>query len=357
MPLYLTEAEVAGLITAGDAVPVLEACFRRIAAGAVENVPRRRLALEDGSFAVMYAVDRELGYAGREGVHRRLREAPSSSSGCSTSAAASSPPCSRRTRPASGGPAPRAGSLRSTSRGTGARTLGVIGCGWQAESQVEAIRAAVPSIERVIAYCRTPSGCSAFCAKDGRRAGRVARARRPPRTSSSRSTTSRDPVLRGEWLREGALVCAVGANDPSTRELDNVVLERATFVCCDSREQARLESGDLIEPVAGGVLDWLEVHELQEVVSGELRGRETEADVVLFKSNGLAAWDVAIAARARLRARGARERGVGTTRLSLTSLDRARERVRAIVSLPIALIISGRSSSRARWSGLSRFWT
>ena len=88
-------------------------------------------------------------------------------------------------------------------------------------------------------------------------------------------TTSRDPVLRGEWLREGALVCAVGANDPRKRELDNVVLERASFVCCDSQEQARLESGDLIEPVEAGVLDWLEVHELQEVVAGEVPGRES----------------------------------------------------------------------------------
>ena len=123
------------------------------------------------------------------------------------------------------------------------------------------------------------------------------------------ATTSRDPVLRGEWLRDGALVCAIGANRAGARELDNVVLERATFVCCDSRERARLESGDLIEPVAGGVLDWLEVHELQEVVSGELRGRETDADVVLFKSNGLAAWDVAIGAAALelARARGRTE--------------------------------------------------
>ena len=48
------------------------------------------------------------------------------------------------------------------------------------------------------------------------------------------ATTSKDPVLRGEWLREGALVCAIGANDPRRRELDNVVLERAAFVCCDS---------------------------------------------------------------------------------------------------------------------------
>ena len=87
------------------------------------------------------------------------------------------------------------------------------------------------------------------------------------------------------------------------------MLERASFVCCDSREQAKLESGDLIEPIQGGVLDWLEVHELQEVVAGELPGRQSDEDIVLFKSNGIAAWDVAIAAVALERAR---ERGVGT---------------------------------------------
>ena len=123
------------------------------------------------------------------------------------------------------------------------------------------------------------------------------------------ATTSRDPVLRGEWLREGALVCAIGANQPSSRELDNVVLERASFVCCDSLEQAKLESADLIEPVASGVLDWLEVHELQEVVAGELPGRQSDRDIVVFKSNGIAAWDLAIGAAALERAR---ERDVGT---------------------------------------------
>jgi len=64
----------------------------------------------------------------------------------------------------------------------------------------------------------------------------------------------------------------------------------------------------LIEPVEVGVLDWLEVHELQEVVAGELPGRQADDDVVVFKSNGLAAWDVAIGAVAVGRAR---ERGVG----------------------------------------------
>jgi ornithine cyclodeaminase len=104
-------------------------------------------------------------------------------------------------------------------------------------------------------------------------------------------------VLRGEWLQPGALVCAAGANRPRARELDNAVLERAAFVCCDSVADAKIESGDLFEPVEQGLLDWLEVHELQEVVAGELPGRQLDEDIVLFKSNGLAAWDLAAAAR------------------------------------------------------------
>ena len=86
------------------------------------------------------------------------------------------------------------------------------------------------------------------------------------------------------------------------------MLERASFVCCDSLEDARLESADLVEPVEKGVLDWLEVHELQEVVAGETSGRQSDDDVVVFKSNGLAAWDVAAAAAV---VESARRRGVG----------------------------------------------
>ena len=83
------------------------------------------------------------------------------------------------------------------------------------------------------------------------------------------------------------MVCAIGANDRRSRELDNAVLQRASFVCCDSIEQAKLESGDLIEPIEQGVLDWLEVHELQEIVAGEVQGRQSAYDIVLFKST---AW-------------------------------------------------------------------
>src|SRR5204862_6727093 len=111
--------------------------------------------------------------------------------------------------------------------------------------------------------------------------------------------------LRGGWLGAGALVRAVGANDGRRRELGHVVLERSAFVCCDSLDDAKLESADLIEPGESGVLDWLEVHELQEVVAGEVTGRQSDDDVVVFKSNGLAAWDVAVAVAAVERARAA----------------------------------------------------
>jgi ornithine cyclodeaminase/alanine dehydrogenase-like protein (mu-crystallin family) len=154
----------------------------------------------------------------------------------------------------------------------------------------------VPGIERVVAYCRTEANLRDFCERAGAEPGETHRD--PAQCDIVVTVTgSPDPVLRGEWLNPGTLVCAVGANDGKRRELDTAVLERASFVCCDSLEDARLESADLIEPVEGGTLDWLEVHELQEVVAGEIPGRQSDDDIVVFKSNGLAAWDIAAAAR------------------------------------------------------------
>ena len=129
-------------------------------------------------------------------------------------------------------------------------------------------------------------------------------------------------MLRGEWLAEGALVCAVGANDPTHRELDNAVLERAAFVCCDSREQSRLESGDLIEPVERGVLDWLEVHELQDVVSGEIAGRASPART--SSSSSRTAWPPGI-----WRPRRARARARPRARASASSSEALRRRAGA----------------------------
>jgi ornithine cyclodeaminase/alanine dehydrogenase-like protein (mu-crystallin family) len=293
-PLFLSEEDVARLLSPAAAVEAVEACFRRMAAGQVENRPRYRLGLEHGALAVMAAVDLGLGYAGAK-VYAGFREG-----------ARFVVLLFRTDRPelVAVVDADKLGQLRTGAASAvaarflarpGAASLGVIGCGWQAESQVACIRAAVPGIERVVAYCRTEASLRGFCERNGAEAGESARD--PAECDVVVTVTgSPDPVLRGEWLRPGALVCAVGANDGRRRELDNVVLERATFVCCDSIEDARLESADLIEPVAGGVLDWLEVHELQEVVAGAVSGRQGDDDIVVFKSNGLAAWDVAAAA-------------------------------------------------------------
>ena len=70
------------------------------------------------------------------------------------------------------------------------------------------------------------------------------------------------------------------------------MLARAGLLCTDSREQARLESGDLI-----GHADWETVGELHEIVAGRRPGRTDDGEIVVFKSNGLAAWDLAAAAR------------------------------------------------------------
>jgi alanine dehydrogenase len=292
LSLYLTEADVTRLLTPADAIAAVEDSFRRLAAGVIENVPRYRVRLEGGVLAVMSAVDRERGLACVktyavtpdgvsfrvvlfEGPETRVLEADML--GRLRTGAASAVAAKYLARP-------------------DARTLGVIGCGRQARTQVACIRETLPGIERVVAYCRSEERLAAFCREVGAEPGE---SHRDPAAQDVvvTITTSRDPVLRGEWLQPGALVCAAGANIPQARELDNAVLERAAFVCCDSLDDAKLESGDLIEPVGQGVLDWLEVHELQEVVAGELPGRQSDEDIVVFKSNGLAAWDLAVAQR------------------------------------------------------------
>jgi alanine dehydrogenase len=306
VPLYLREADVEQLLTPEDAVEAIEGCFARIARGAVENRPRFRLGVTEGVFHVLAAADLELGVAGlkayvgfAEGTRFVVQLF-----------AADRPELLAVIE------ADRLGQLRTGAASAvaarhlakeGARTLGVIGTGWQAESQVRCIRAALPGIEEVVAYSRNAERLADFCKRLDCEAGEYNKDAAEQDVVVT-ITSSRDPVLRGEWLQPGALVCAAGANRIQARELDNAVLERATFVCCDSREQAKLEAGDLVEPVERGVLDWLEVHELSEVVAGEISGRQDEDDIVVFKSLGIAAEDLAVAS---LVVERARERGLG----------------------------------------------
>jgi ornithine cyclodeaminase/alanine dehydrogenase-like protein (mu-crystallin family) len=307
VPLFLREADVEELLTPADAVEVVETCFARMARGAVELEPRRRIGLEHGLMHIMGAADRELhragvkSYAGfAEGA--RFVFVLFAADGPEVLALIEADALGRlRTGAAS------AVAVRHLAE-PGARSLGMIGTGWQAESQLACIRTVLPELERVVVYSRNAERLEEFCRRFDCEAGEYNRDAAEQDVVVT-ITTSRDPVLRGEWLRSGALVCAAGANRIESRELDNAVLERATFVCCDSIEQARIEAGDLVEPVERGVLDWLEVHELAEVVGGETAGRQHDDDIILFKSLGIAAEDVAAASFVFDRAL---ERGAGT---------------------------------------------
>ena len=322
MPLYLSESDVEGLLSPAEAVPVLEACFGRLAAGAVENVPRRRLALEQGYFAIMAAVDSELGYAGLKSytvTGGRLAFVVclfSLSDGKLAAVIEADALGQRRTGAASGVAA------KQLAR-AGASTLGVIGCGWQAESQLAAIRAAVPSIERAVAFCRTPERLAEFCAKTGAEpaaspqeaaahdivvtATTSKRSRAPRRVAPGGRSRLRDRRQRSPRPR-------ARRRRPRTGDVRLLRLARAGEARVGRPDRAGCARGDRL---ARGVR-----------AAGcrrrrSVSGRGAESDIAVFKSNGLAAWDVAAGVAVLERAR---ERGVG--RDGLDALARARRRCR-----------------------------
>lgn len=294
MTLYLSDTDVDALLAPDAALEAMERCYRHLAEGAAEQLRPAQLALDGGRLRVDAAADLEVGLAA-------VRASTSFGAGSSAAIAvfAAGQPelvailaASTLTRRRAGATSGLAARVLAPA---GARSVGVIGCGNQARGQVEGIRAALPAIERVVVHCRDEERRAAFAAEVAGEAadhGREAAEQDVVVTA----TSSRDPVLRGDWLRPGTLVIAVGATSPGARELDNAVVGRATFVCCDSVEQARLRASDLVDTVEQGLLDWLEVHELAAVVTGEVPARQGEGDIVLFKSVGTAADDLAAVA-------------------------------------------------------------
>ena len=108
-------------------------------------------------------------------------------------------------------------------------------------------------------------------------------------------TSSREPVLKGEWLKDGCHVNAAGGNHWMRREIDEVAVNRADTIVVDDLEQAKVECGDLLWPAERGLFRWSMAHELRDVVSGKTRGRTQEDSITLFESQGVAIEDVAAA--------------------------------------------------------------
>ena len=165
-----------------------------------------------------------------------------------------------------------------------ASVLAIIGSGVQARSHLEALKL-VREFRDVRVW--SPRRAVAFAEEHGVRAAASAEEAVRGADVVVTATTSPTPVLLGEWLSPGTHINAVGAPRPDWRELDEEVL-RCAKVYVDSREAAMKESGDVI--AAGEVYA-----EIGEVAAGTKLGRQSEEEVTLFKSLGLAVEDVATA--------------------------------------------------------------
>jgi len=108
------------------------------------------------------------------------------------------------------------------------------------------------------------------------------------------ATLSREPLVRGEWLREGQHITAVGADDPTKCELDAVVLQRAR-VFVDSVETT-ISNGDVLRAIQQGQYRPESVAgEIGEVLAGRKIGRTKSADITVVKLVGIGAQDLAAA--------------------------------------------------------------
>lgn len=181
-----------------------------------------------------------------------------------------------------------------------ASRLGLIGTGRQARTQLEAV-AKVRRLTAAKVFGRDETRRHDFCREMEARLGLpvepAASAEEAARFGDIviTATTSREPVVLGEWLQPGTHVNAIGANMANRRELDDVAVGKATLIAVDSLEQSREEAGDLIQGLARLGRGWEGIVELHAIVTGQHRGRSSQEEITLFKSNGIALWDVAVA--------------------------------------------------------------
>ncbi|MGC8661157.1 MAG: alanine dehydrogenase [Nitrososphaeria archaeon] len=121
------------------------------------------------------------------------------------------------------------------------------------------------------------------------------------------TTPATEPVVRNEWVPEGAHINAIGADAPGKEELDHGVLLRARIIV-DDMEQA-IHSGEVNVPISKGLLKPQNIAgEIGQVLEGKIKGRTSEKEITVFDSTGLAIQDIASASLAFNRAV---EKGIG----------------------------------------------
>ncbi len=302
MTLHISEADVRAVFTMPMAVEAVEEISCKQASGEVVLHPRRRFEFPGGRFFhYMAAADHGANrvstkqYTYVNGELKFVVSLYSMETGELLALIEGDRLSQQRTGAASGV------ATKYMSRAD-ARTAAIIGTGWQAEAQLEAI-AAVRKLEQVAVYGRDAARREEFARKMS------ARLKIPVRAVESSAvavrsasiicaaTTSSQPVLFGADIAAGAHVNAIGANHMRKRELDDVAVLKADVVVVDSIEQSKQEAGDLMLGFASDASRWDRVAELAQVVAGKSAARKSDSQVTLFKSNGIAAWDLAAAMR------------------------------------------------------------
>ncbi len=310
--LYLTEDDVRGLLTMSDALAAVEAAFRKLSLDEAENRPRQRVQTDQVMLHVLPAAVKTLGAIGFKAYttgkfgarfHVTLFDPKTGE----LAALLEADHLGRvRTGAASGV------ATRKLAR-PDAATVGLFGTGGQARTQLEAV-CAVRAINRVHVYGRDAAKRTAFAAEMADVCNTDVVPVESPEAAAHdldivcTATSSREPILKGEWLADGCHVNLVGSNYLAKAEADAEVFRRATLVTTDSKDQAKLEAGDFVAPIRDGVIGWGDVLEFSHVLAGRYPGRQSPADVTVFKSLGLGVEDVAVAAKVLELARA---RGVG----------------------------------------------
>ena len=312
MALYLTEEDVAAVLTMDIALEEVEKGFVHLAEGRAFNFPRNRLPNGTGSFNFMAATAPELGVMGMKtydfaaNPSRFYVQLYDTATAELIALIEANGMGQVRTGAASGI------ATKYMSRAD-ASTVGMIGSGYQAGTQLEAV-CRVRDITSARIYSRTRENRERLASDMERRLGIEVRP-----VDSGREcvegvdivnviTTATTPVLLGEWLSPGAHVNAAGNNHWMKQEVDSEVVRRASVIVADNVDQAKIECGDLVDPIDRGILTWDHVRNLSDVVTGQVAGRASDDDVTLFESQGLAIEDIAVGIRVY---RMAQERGLG----------------------------------------------
>ncbi len=181
-----------------------------------------------------------------------------------------------------------------------AATAGIIGAGVQAKTQLEAVCAVRP-ITSARVYDVFPEAAAKFAAEMSARLGITVTAAATAEEAVRgvdvicTASTSKTPVVLGEWLKAGAHINGIGSHSTDARELDTASVVRSRVIV-DTMDAAMAEAGDILMPIAEGAITADHIAgELGDVITGKIPGRSSETEITLFKSQGLAIQDVATA--------------------------------------------------------------